>query len=74
MAKKSDSGLLLAAGVVLSLGFSLIGSALLGMYIGSLMDKGSSTNVYTPVGLIVGLIVGFHRSWVIVRSLIKKRK
>lgn len=74
MEKRSNGGFLLAAGVVLSLGFSLVAAALLGMYIGSLMDKGSSTRIYTPIGLIIGLIVGFHRSWIIIRSLITKKK
>lgn len=73
MEKKSNSGFLIAAGLILSLGFSLVAVALLGMYIGSLMDKGSAARIYTPIGLIIGLIVGFHRSWVVIRNLITKK-
>ena len=75
VAKKPGSGgFLAAASVILSLGFNLVGSALLGMYIGSLMDKDSPAKIYTPIGLIFGLLVGFHRAWNIVRNLMKKRK
>ncbi len=64
----------MTAGIILGLGFSLVASSLLGMYIGSLMDKGSSTKVYTPIGLLIGMLVGFHRAWAITRKLINKRK
>lgn len=74
MAKKPKGGFFPAAGVVLGLGFSLIGSAFLGMYLGSFMDKGSSTKVFTPIGLVFGLLVGFHRAWVIIRGLTRERK
>ncbi len=74
MAKRPQKGFFPAAGVVLGLGFSLIASAFLGMYLGSYMDKGSSTNIFTPIGLVFGLLVGFHRAWVVIRGLTKRRK
>ncbi|HHY17975.1 MAG TPA: hypothetical protein GX524_07830 [Firmicutes bacterium] len=74
MNKKPNGGFLPIAGIIFSLGFSLIASALLGLYIGSLMDKGSSSHIYTPIGLIVGLIVGFHRSYLTIRGLVAKKK
>jgi F0F1-type ATP synthase assembly protein I len=75
VAQESRSGRFLAiAGAILGLGFSLVGSALLGLYLGSLLDKNSPTRVYTPIGLIFGLLVGFHRAWIIVQGIMKKRK
>lgn len=78
MSKKPRGGFLAIAGVILSLGFNLLGSALIGMYIGSLLDRNSPTRIYTPIytpiGLIFGLVVGFHRAWIIVRNMMNERK
>lgn len=62
------------ANAILGLGFSLAGAALLGMYIGSALDRGSSSGTYTPLGLIFGLLVGFHRAWIIIQRVIRKTK
>jgi len=74
VSKKPRGGFLAIAGVILSLGFNLLGSALIGMYIGSLLDRNSPTRIYTPIGLIFGLVVGFHRAWIIVRNMMNERK
>lgn len=74
MTKKTKHNFLFLAGVALSLGFTLIGSSFVGMYIGSLIDKANSTKIYTPIGLMLGLIVGLHRLWIIIRNLIQNIK
>jgi F0F1-type ATP synthase assembly protein I len=75
VAKKPGSSRFLAiSGAILGLGFSLVGSAFLGMYLGSLMDRGAPTKIYTPIGLIFGLLVGFHRAWTIIQGIMKKKK
>ncbi len=67
-------GFIRAAGIVLNLGFSIIGSSLIGMYFGSLFDRGRSTQIGAPIGLLVGLAVGLHRSWQILKSITKQNE
>ena len=66
---KRMQGFIRAAGIVLNLGFSIVGSSLIGMYLGSLFDQGRSTQIGTPIGLLVGLAVGLHRSWQILKTV-----
>ncbi|MBP8613849.1 MAG: AtpZ/AtpI family protein [Firmicutes bacterium] len=71
---KKARGFIRACGIVLNLGFSIIGSSLIGMYLGSLLDKGRSTQICTPIGLLIGLAVGLHRSWQILGGITKNKK
>lgn len=58
----------------LSLGFQLVTSALLGLYLGSLLDKGRPSRIFAPLGLLLGLLVGFHRAYALVKSTMRKRR
>jgi len=62
------------AGYVLMLGFSLAVSALVGLYVGSLLDRGRAQKIFTPIGLLVGLALGFHRSWLVLKRILEKQK
>ena len=59
-------------GAILSMGFELAISTLGGLYIGSLIDRRRGGGIFAPVGLIVGLLVGFHRAYMLVRSAMRK--
>jgi len=70
----SPRGPVLGAAAVLSLGFQLLASALGGFFLGSLLDRGWRTSAFAPAGLLLGLLVGFHRAYVLIKSTIRKRR
>lgn len=59
-------------GGILSMGFELAISTLGGLYIGSLIDRRRGGSIFAQLGLIVGLLVGFHRAYMLVRSAMRK--
>ncbi|HHY70013.1 MAG TPA: AtpZ/AtpI family protein [Bacillota bacterium] len=72
--KKRNGGFLRVAVVVLNLGLSLVGASLVGMYLGSFVDAKTSSRIYTPIGLLVGLALGLHRSWYILKDVTENKK
>lgn len=72
--EKDDMPYPITAGLILSLGFSLVASALIGLYLGSLLDRTAQNKVFTPIGLLLGLAAGFHRAWILIRSITKKKR
>jgi len=72
MGKDSRNGFYISAGFILALGFSVIFSTFCGFYIGFLLDRGKPQKIFTPLGLLIGLFVGLHRAWVLLKSLMKK--
>ena len=73
MSKKPRGGFLAIAGVILSLGFNLLGSALIGMYIDPLGQEQPNQDLH-PHRAYLRLVVGFHRAWIIVRNMMNERK
>jgi F0F1-type ATP synthase assembly protein I len=71
---RSGDGPVMGAAAFLSMGFQLVASALGGLYLGSLLDRGRQSQVFAPLGLLSGLLVGFYRAYVLVRSTIRKRR
>jgi len=59
---------------ILGMGFELAVSAFGGLYIGSLLDRGREGSLFAPAGLLLGLLLGFHRAYMLVRSALRKRK
>lgn len=66
------AGHLRGAAVAFSLGFQLLASALGGFYLGSLLDRARYTTFFAPAGLLVGLLAGLHRIYLLVRTALKK--
>jgi len=64
----------MSLGAILSLGFEMAISALGGLYLGSLLDRRTGKALFAPMGLILGLLVGFHRAYMLVRSTMRKPK
>ena len=60
-------------GVLLGLGFAVLASAIGGLYLGIFLDKRSGRTFFAPVGLLLGLGAGFHRSWFAVKQMIMKK-
>ncbi|QUL99070.1 MAG: AtpZ/AtpI family protein [Candidatus Fermentithermobacillus carboniphilus] len=72
MYNRKNGGFLQLAAFVLTLGFSLITSALLGLYLGSILDRQRPHKVLTPIGFLLGLLVGFHRAWLLIKDFMKR--
>ncbi len=64
----------LGAVAILSLGLETAVAALGGLYLGSLLDRSRPTPLFAPLGLLLGLLAGFRRAYVLVRSTIRKPK
>lgn len=58
----------------LGMGFELAAAAFGGLYLGSLLDRGQDRALFAPAGLLLGLLLGFHRAYMLVRSAIRKRR
>lgn len=78
--KKGDSrgrrlgtGLDITAGVVLSAGFSLITSALAGLYLGIALDRRRGSALFAPIGLLLGLLAGLHRTYILFSKVAKRK-
>lgn len=69
-----DDGPRIGFAAILSMGFELAISALAGLYLGSLVDRNRGGVLFAPAGLIAGLLVGFHRAYMLVRSAMRKPK
>lgn len=59
---------------ILTMGLELAVAALGGLYLGSFLDRGRDGALFAPLGLMIGLLVGFHRAYELVRSAIRKRR
>ena len=70
----ADDGPRIGFGAILTIGFELAISALGGLYLGSLVDRQRGGALFAPIGLILGLLVGFHRAYMLVRSAMRKPK
>ncbi len=70
----SGQGPVFGAAAVLSLGFQLVASALAGLYLGSLLDKGRLGPVFAPVGFLLGVLIGFQRAYALVKSTVRRRR
>jgi len=71
---RNTDGPPMRAAVMLSLGFQLLTSALAGFIAGAFIDRLRTTRWAAPTGLLVGLVAGFHRAYLLVKSTIAKRK
>ncbi|HHY76840.1 MAG TPA: hypothetical protein GX500_08775 [Firmicutes bacterium] len=65
--ERRHRGLGIAAGFAFGAGFSLIGSTLAGYLIGSYLDRNRGSALFAPVGLLLGLLSGLHRMYVLMR-------
>ncbi|MEX0974232.1 MAG: hypothetical protein WD024_02625 [Bacillota bacterium] len=72
--KKENGRPPFGARALLSWGFEMAVAALGGLYLGSLFDRGRPTALFAPVGLLLGLLVGLHHAYVLVRSTLRKPK
>lgn len=61
------------AGAVLSAGFSVLASAVGGLCVGIALDKRGGGTHFAPAGLLVGLLVGFHRVYILFRQIAKRK-
>lgn len=64
----------LRSAAVVSLGLYLLFSALGGLLLGSYLDRSRGTSYFTPAGLLLGLLVGLHRAYILVKASIRRRK
>lgn len=77
MAGKGDGGRdrpPMGVASILSMGFEMAVAALGGLYLGSLLDRDRPRAIFAPAGLLLGLLVGLHRAYVLVRSAMRKPK
>jgi F0F1-type ATP synthase assembly protein I len=63
----------MSAGVVFSAGFSLVFSAFAGLAIGIALDRRGGRTLFAPIGLLLGLLAGFHRLYVAFRVVAKRK-
>lgn len=66
------SGLDLSAGMILGAGFSLTASTLAGYLIGTWVARSGGSALFAPAGLILGLLAGLHRLYVLFRGVARK--
>lgn len=61
-------------GFVSILGFGLLvtTSALVGLYVGTLLDRRSGKTIFAPLFLLAGLLAGFHRAYMSIKSVLNK--
>lgn len=59
---------------VLGAGFSIVVSSLVGMALGSFLDGNSQGHLFAVLGFLLGLLAGFHRAYLLIRSMAGKRK
>lgn len=69
-----DRGIDLTAGVVFSAGFSVIASTFAGLYLGIALDRGRQGTLFAPIGLIFGLLAGFHRVYLLFKQVARGRR
>lgn len=61
-------------GLMAILGFGLwvTTSALVGLYLGTLLDRCSGKTIFAPLFLLAGILAGFHRAYIAIRSVLNK--
>lgn len=57
------------AGLVLGIGSTLLFSSIAGLLAGHYVDRHTGRTLFAPLGLILGLAAGFHRMWLIIRTV-----
>lgn len=58
---------------ILGAGFSIVVSSLVGMALGSFLDRGGQGHLFAVLGFLLGLLAGFHRAYLLIRSMTGKR-
>ncbi|HHY35903.1 MAG TPA: hypothetical protein GX510_09810 [Firmicutes bacterium] len=59
---------------ILGAGFSIVVSSLAGMALGSYLDRGGQGHLFAALGFLLGLLAGFHRAYLLIRSITWKRQ
>lgn len=59
---------------ILGAGFSIVVSSLVGMALGSYLDRGGRGHLFAALGFLLGLLAGFHRAYLLIRSMARKRR